>query len=478
MHDKIQKQVLGDVTLQKAMRNLFSVLSLFPEYESLQKLILDSIEDSAEAQDKYRKFFGIFQECLEKLLTPYRREDFFPSTSIAAEVFFSAIKSNTGNIKAVLLQFFEELTLYKLTNSALVVFPVYSFSILDAGIPSFFRKQNLHFEMRDLVLFPQHNSIEYAIKTLNFAKDHFKMKNYSLDIDLIHHFCRARPLEWFKRNQLLICKINFSSTDYFENQFFLTRQLERSVCKIYFANILIKMQRQISLKKGIETGIINNSETRDIKHYLVFEKKGTKLTPSCIPMWNELSDAVELSNLRLKMPISCDAKTQIQIEQAGLFVDKVFKNCVPAREKVTQEQVFYEKLRISFLMFARSCQARFPEDEALYLAAAFEGLYAEGKKENVTYIVNRNLGCLAQKNDADDIIRNFKLLYNARSQFAHEGKMVSKCDLAKCREIYLGSIFKIEKLIRSKSLNLNSKTPISDYVNDILIQRIGFTLKV
>ncbi|MDU6248305.1 MAG: HEPN domain-containing protein, partial [Paeniclostridium sordellii] len=305
------------------------------------------------------------------------------------------------------------------------------------------------------------------------AKKNFKMKSKEIDYDLLDHYLKSRPLKWFERNQLMFCKVNFSSSDYYENEYYLIRYLEKSVSKMFLAFNIITNKKLPSDRIGFSTRVVNNWQTTDIYHYLVFTKVKGKLVPECVPIHNELSNSIELSKINIDIPITLSEDVRIEIDKINKFIDCIYRNCIENfKNKKNKEWYFYDKLRRSLTFFVRSYQSRYKEDSVIYLSIAFEMIYCDGLKNNLIQLLCTNLSSMLPHR-IDEIFYDIGSLYNSRSGVAHEGT-ARECNLEKCREIYVDALNKVSVLINTNKINVNTDRPFTTHTENYFKEKAGF----
>lgn len=465
----IRDVLLASASINKKLELLLQEHQTISTFTDLEQMILE-VEESKE-EEKYKKFYSIFFATLKLILQQFRIRDILPSSSETAKILFNIIHRQPANSTQAIDILINDMYLQNLVNPAIVVFPLNAFGFQDAGLPLFFHKANLLFETKDLVLFPQQNGMENLKKSLNLAKEHFRMKSIPFEEELIDHFYRSRSLKWLIRNPLLTLKVAFSSSSHYENQYFLVRHLEKNASKLFLINTLLQQNALPSTYNGFSTRNINNFETRDIKHYLVFSRNGRLLSPACIPIQGKLSNYLELSQLNFDLPLLPS--------QPGLFneITDILDTCYseslgePTGNK-DYKWDFYDRMRRSLAFFVKSYQSRYRADEILFLGIAFEMLYADKNKSNVTQTLGLNLTSLFP-NLEDMIYRDVASLYHARSGVAHEG-MERETDLATGRTLYLNALLRLNKLIKSGDINPMDQKPLSEYSTKQLISKLGF----
>lgn len=299
-------------------------INTYQTYNSLEDMFLSFDESEWEVQP-LKSFWSLFWSILKSILIEFRKLDIFPSQDYISEALFRLLQ----NVSLTEIQTIDEVLNYVhingLARPAIVVFPINAFGVEDIGIGSALRHQNLHFESKNMLAFTQQNNIVSAKHCLEIAKDRFRMSSLNLDNTLLDHFLRSRPLGWFHKNPLLISKVAFSSSNHYENEYYLVRYLEKNVSKMFLANTIIKAQHLPSRGGDFSTRVINNWETNDIYHYIVFTRQKNKLVPECIPIHRKLSNVLEISNLNMDIPISLGSNILRTIEKTFGRVDMVYR---------------------------------------------------------------------------------------------------------------------------------------------------------
>lgn len=388
--------------------------------------------------------------------------------------FFNALKEVEYSENEVIDSIINNINYSELTDSSLVIFPIYSFGIEDIGLPMLKIKERIHIESKNILIFPQQNNIENVKECIRLAKKSFKMSSLKIDEELLQHYILSRPLKWLKSNQLMIIKINYSSGDYYENERFLIRTLESNVSKTFLFYTLLGEENNIINSKGFSTRCVNNWETKDIYHYIVFSKNKKKLIPSCVPIHTNLSNSLELFKINIDMPVNFEKKARKKMDKIDSYINVIYLKCVnKPNGKHDYEWDFFDKFRRSLTFFVRSYQSKYPDDSILYLYIAFEMIYCDGEKENIGNKLKINLLSILS-NEGDNIKKYIAQLYNSRSGVAHEGKSRG-CDIESCRKIYLHAFEKTMKLVEEKKVNVNLQKPFTEYSKKLFVDKVGFS---
>ena len=213
-------------------------------------------------------------------------------------------------------RFFDLIRKKTLHHPGFVLFPLHSFGVLGLGFYHFFKKNmvNMFLEDAGLAITAQTNSREQTINFLKNVKNVFDIKHH-IPVDTLEHFTRSRPLRWFSGNQLLAVRIRSFSGSYYENQFvyILKLRLYSSMIMMLsalegssYANDILKHGKSASddIMKHGSSAKVNNWQTLDIKHYLVFETpigKKKELSVYCVPMNKSRLELVQLSDLNVQI---------------------------------------------------------------------------------------------------------------------------------------------------------------------------------
>lgn len=469
LKNKVSNELNSNSNLISKIELLKSSCKNFLTYESLDELFFKLTEEDYEKSD-YKKFIGIFNDIIKIILTEFRSNEIYPSPNLTSEILYDLIKNE--NPSDLISKIIDYMHLYGLLDTSIIIYPLISFGIQDLGFQtSFFKNIDLNFRLRNCIVFTQQNNIDKTKGSINKALEYFKMKKYKLNNDLMDHYIRSRPLEWFYHNPLLFLKINYSSYNYYENEFFLVRNLERQVSLIYLTYTIIINENTILEEKGFPTSICNNFITKDIKHYLVLSKNKNELDPQCVPIHRKHSRFIEVSNINVDIPINFNDKIRKFIDNICLFVENIYNKTIKMpKDKNDFHNNFFHKLKSSINYFVRSFQSRYEDEEILFLCIAYEIILSEGVKENISITIKNNLLFIFKDNS---ISENITKLYNARSGVAHEG-VARDCNIDASRRDYIKLLIKIEDLIKKGELDIKQEKPFSEGFKKRIKNKLGY----
>ena len=175
------------------------------------------------------------------------------------------------------------------------------------------------------------------------------------------------------------------SGSYYENQFLFVVKLKISKAVILMMSVLGKTLNETTQNaKNFSSSSINNFQTLDIKHYLVFQvAPGNKryLGIDCVPMNINKAELAEMSSFNVELDASewkYRAKLFNRIRNALAIVQEGYiQNCISNTRETTKTRV-YRKIFDSLKYFERSFRET-PgiEDSVVNLAIAFETLLSD-----------------------------------------------------------------------------------------------------
>lgn len=234
----------------------------------------------------------------------------------------------TGQGKDFASRFFDLIRKKTLHHPGFVLFPLHSFGVLGLGFYHFFKKNmvNMFLEDAGIAITAQTNNREQTIDFLENVRNVFGIKHH-IPVDTLEHLTRSRPLRWFSGNQLLAVRIHSFSGSYYENQFVYILKLRLYSAMIMmlsalegssYANDILRHGKSANddvMKHG-SSAKVNNWQTLDIKHYLVFETpigKKKELSVYCVPMNKSRLELAQLSDLNVQIDPRYWTKRELKI---------------------------------------------------------------------------------------------------------------------------------------------------------------------
>jgi hypothetical protein len=368
-------------------------------------------------------------------------------------------------------QFFEIVAAEGLHRPGFVLYPLHSFGVLGLGFFRFFQDAEFHLTLADagIALTAQTNSAEASLRFLNEVRKSFGIRK-RIPNDTVEHFVRSRPLKWLERNPMLAVKVRSFTGSYYENQFVYILKLRMSTALIMMLSAMGKQYDRDDFLERSSSTRVNNWQTLDIRHYLVFETpplKRPELLAYCIPMNAARLQLAHLSDLSADLDArawrSKRAMRNLDGIRAALrTIETGYLTHVVIGTKHKLAQRVYRKLVDSIDYFRRAYSAGAKPSEAIvWLAVAFETLLTDYYAPQVNARIERRVGvCLKGTAGVRKYTRAVAELFEHRGAIVHQGRAAGDLDLLKPRRAYILCLQRIASLL--DSLPRESGRPIGD----------------
>jgi hypothetical protein len=395
----------------------------------------------------------------------------FIGASVIADLIFNSLRypKSESPIKDV-LGAISEAGIHK---PGIVVYPLHSFGILGGGFLRYFTGAEAGIEVPDagLSLQAQTNDLDRTIAFLqSSAKLHCSGKRILRD--QVEHYSRSRPTQWLTLNPLLAVKVRSFSGTYYENQFFLVLRLKLATTLLF---MLAALEERFERSETAEFGSsksINNFQTLDIKHYLLFEPRPGRssfLDGRCIPMNVNRAELADLSALnievdprawRCRRPIVGKVSSSLAAVERGYL-----RNYVGRGSRNNQARV-YRKLFDALSYFRASFrQTGNPDEQIVNLAIAFEVLLTDFYADGVLKRVGRRLRiALKSTPQKRKLCESVEALYSARSGIVHHGMADQESDLSLARAAFAHAFLGMTE--RLGAIPRDSNQPIAEMLGD------------
>ena len=336
-----------------------------------------------------------------------------------------------------------------------------------------------------LAITAQTNDVEQTIDFLNNAKNMFGIR-HCIPIDTLKHFTRSRSLNWLSRNQLLAIRIRSFRGSYYENQFIYILKL-----RLYSAMIMMlsalegssytnKLMRGDSVSDDVmkhgSSVKVNNLQTLDIKHYLVFETpigRKKELSIDCVPINVSRLELAQLSDLNVQIDPRYWTKTKAKNRLTELYkaiskIERGYLDHVILGNKKTIHTRVFRKLLISIEAFRRSFSAGVKLSEAVvFLSIAFESLLIDSYSRGVIKRLHRRVklslrGIRGTRRLQSSVVE----LYECRGAIVHTGSADRFPELAEAQRAYVLCFQHVVSCL--PSLPNESTSPTGSPIGDIL----------
>jgi len=299
-----------------------------------------------------------------------------------------------------------------------------------------------------LIVSPQTNSFERTISFLEASASILGVKK-TLPIDLIEHWIRSRPTKWLEKNPLMVLRVHSFPGGYYENQFFLIYKLKIATTLLMMLNAFQTFE---SSKEGrlFNTSRVNNWETLDIHHYILFfpKPRSKRLSGDCIPMNSGKATLADLSCVPVDVDPIFWRRRMPWAENLIAALDHVGKNYLKysiGKPKNNVKSRVYRKFFRSLEFYRKSNRITDDEGEsAVYLAIAFEILLTDNYGFGVTGTIIDRVSILLK-----GIKGNRKLkaavdeLYKVRGQYVHAGTASDSLCLKTAQVAYINTFLSL-----------------------------------
>lgn len=462
----IIKELKNDREAKQSSEFLFGNRENLTPYDGLMDL---AHQYDYELNDVFDGFEYHFVRLRNKIRTQLTQNSLFIGGDVIEELIFVALKNEDNPISSP-INFIKN---FKLHEPGFVIYPLHSFGILGFGFLRVFNDKLLYYSNKDkeIAISAQANSKKYLLKFLDKAKNDLDL-NKKIDVESIEHFLRSRPIDWLINNPIMIQKVRSYTGYFYSNQYFLTLKLELSLAFIYAGQSLLKNSSLSKTGSQLSTKSLNNFETFDLKHYLLFLTKpgsSTYYDTRCIPMNFSKTFLNEISELNVEFHPT-------QVVQHHLYNDLLssFLNLEVEYlsnfdlDKNRPKPLRYHKLFTSIRYFRRSFIDSYKDyDSIVNLCISFELLLLESKERfKKTEPVIKKLGkTLKYRKSKQEMIDEVEKLFYARNEVVHSGGSDKSIDLMLCRKAFVLSFIKLSKKVNYGPIN--NDTIVTDIIKQV-----------
>jgi len=371
-------------------------------------------------------------------------------------------------VRAVL----EEIRDHGLHRPGLLIFPLISFGILGAGILHAFTTARVEFmlERYGMAVLPQSNSLEATMRSLESARRQFGITQ-RVPTNLIEHWLRSRSTDWLHRNPLMVLRVRSQPGSYYENQRLLITRLQAAAGFVSMLSTL-QPQRADDTRRLFSSSMINNSQTLNVRHYIVlYSKSGRQreMDGDCVPMWLGGTAFADVSDLSIELEPGHWSRQQDKADRIFRAVDRIHagyvRHTLVGGGSSPLGRV-YRKLFEALKFFRRSFR---PSDgrwtAVLSLAIAFEVLttdsYADGVHNRVVRRAKLLLRGVAGVRGYGVAVDN---LYSARGALVHAGGSAADVDISTAQRAFSHCLVAAAERVRR--VRSTSPSPMQDLAGD------------
>jgi hypothetical protein len=323
----------------------------------------------------------------------WRREIFLGPEVVDQLLFYAAKGADETDPLMAALEFLRD---RRVTRPGMILFPLHSLGILRAGLLRGDTKERAQFidAAQGVAVTPQTNALCQTIEFVERVRRAFDVRKPA-DPELVRHWFRSRPTEWLERNPLIAIRMTTQRGSFFDTEVVVVSRVRAATARLAMISTFQAgdPDRPSSL---FSTSRINNWETLDIHHYIVFSDnpgRGGTLDGDCVPL-HRRSNIVELSDLSIEIdPAFRGRKATIaRINEAVAaayqgHLDHMWRRRRNARTRT------YDRLFASLAFFVRSFHNEGQSwSAAVSLATAFEMVLTDHYSGGATRRLERRVG--------------------------------------------------------------------------------------
>lgn len=435
------------------------------QFDSIEDIAGDAVDNPNNWSIFEQKFLLARNWILRKLW----EKNIFIGASIIEELLFGSLKD--ASIPNPATHVFELIRRFGLHRPGFILYPLHSLGITGgAGLLGFLQRKRLSIVIPEanLAISPQSNSKEALIEFLENATVKLRIKR-KLPSESIDHYLRL-GLDWLTKNPLLLLRVRTFTNENFGHQFVLTLKLKLAASLI---SILYSLQKNDPARREtrlFSTSRMNNWQTFDISHYIVFEpalRRHRKFTSQRVPMNVARAELADLSELNVEFnPTEWRSRPRLFAKVIGAL-QKVevgyLAHCVGQRDNSVHSRVF-RKILLALDYFRRSFHESSREEELIIrMATAYEILLTDSYASGVTGRIGTRFRILLRGvNGSRKMKKAAVTLYNARSEGVHRGEALTSVDWPSARLAFVHALVVIvQRLPRLRRIGTNFSEPMA-----------------
>jgi len=453
--------------LEKSKQFLIQKRNHIYSYSSIEDLAVDLVERPAP---ELSGFDHHFIKVRNTILRTLWSEGVLIGPSVIENLLFNALIDKT--IDDPIGDVFDGIHHFGLHCPGFVLYPLHSFGVKGQGLLGFLTGRRLSFidARAGIAITPQTNTKERLVEFLENATKTLKMSK-ALPHPSIEHYLRGGVLKWLISNPLLLVKCRTFTGEYYENQFLLTIKLKLSTTLI---TMLHSLQKVDDTDRLYSTSTMNNFETLDIKHYVVFESapnRARRFNARRVPMNLRSAELSEISELNVELnPVEWRRRPKLfaRLSDSLQILEKNYMTfCIGAPIRTPSARVYrktfmaLDYFRLSFRSSSKS------EDGIVNLAIAFETLLTDSYSPNqAARISGRVRRLLKGIPGTRKLVAATSELSILRNESVHTGVANREPDWQRCRLAFIYSFLGLVKRYPLLSrIPAETGSPIGDIVD-------------
>jgi hypothetical protein len=468
--DEVRLVRRGHETVEKSLAFLASSRAELQAYNHPEDLGVAAYDDTPDltARALAINFDFVRNALLEQL---WSREIFIGPDVVDELLFYAARRPGVADPLLETLEFLRD---RRATRPGFVLFPLHSFGILGAGalqrhdLP---KVQYTHPEA-GIALTPQTNVLRETLEWIERTRVAFNVRK-RVDPELIRHWHRSRA-PWLERNALLAIRMTTQRGSYYATERVVLSRIRAATAQLAMV-AAFQNPSPDPASHLFSSSHINNWETLDIHHYMVFSdhpRQARTLAGDCVPIHGRGSPIVELSDLSIEIdPTYRGARrTVASIEVAVRDVYRGHLRHMWRRQRNVRTRT-YDRLFEALAFFLRSFQGGGRGwSGTVSLATAFEMLLTDSYSSGVSRRLERRLKLVLRGTRGTVLYQEaFRAMYKARGDLVHAGTEPTGLDLRRGQQAFVvafcviaGRISHLSSSTEDAMLYLTGDDPAAD----------------
>ncbi len=439
---------------------------LAAKYGSVENMVLSEEPRDAKEREVFDRNFARISSRLAMELASH---DIFIGRSVLEDLLFHSLVDDPKEdpVGSVLRLIRDS----RLHEPGFVVYPLHSFGVLGFG---FFQvvarvRPRFHVPDSDIMVSPQTNSWPETVRFLDAARRQLGVQS-RLPSELLEHWRRSRPTRWLSSNPLLVLKTRSFPGSYYENQPEIVAKIQIWTALLFLMAALEPNQDHAGNDARLgSTSVINNFETFDFRHYLVFYPgpgKRHELDGDCVPMHLQTPELLLASDLSIDLdPRTWNRRHRMSrrlVQAVRTIQTGFFKSVYRRGPKLTVRGRIFRKIFRSLQHYHRSFRRGNDSDTAvLSLAIALETLLNDDASSDIKSVLqDRTFSLLRGMKGRRRLADSVHELYEARNEVVHAGGTSNRINLALPRAAYAASLLAITE--RLHALPQETNRPVAD----------------
>lgn len=383
--------------IKQSLRFLEGEAAFINAYDDLEEFVFSAFDQDRKRAQAIEFHLSRLRTDVIKVLWP---KQLFISLNTIEQLLFLSFKAAPANPYDQLVRLIFENGLH---HPGFVLYPLHSFGFLGVGLSNLMQQSSdpsINLDGAGIALTAQTNSLKGSEAFLERTRKRLGIA-HKIPSGLLEHFFKSRDLRWYTQNPLIAVRISSYTSGYYENQRILEMKLRISAALIGMMAVLGK-QPESEGDRNFSTRSVNNWQTLDIRHFLLFQAAPRKkeLSIDCTPMHLNQVEMAELSDLGTDIDPGTwghSRRAQLAWIQAALQVleEGFLRHCLIGTKDEVRRRLF-RKIMTSINYFRRSLRARtYGPENVVALAIAFETLlsdyYAPGVTATILARLRRSL---------------------------------------------------------------------------------------